>query len=199
MKEVIDPKITPATRDFIDAADVKGMILYRKDGIILTYLRVHFYNLDLLEKEAKRGKAETLTAEFKDDGKDFSYFSLPREIDLDRYKQNLKSRYREAQMMGKRHIVSILMEECADLTTSGENFEHQHYIRVWKDGTSDRSNAELSLKERITDFHNMFSNVGIKTTILGETEIVKLCNLFGNSLQAPFAHVDSTLYTPILT
>ena len=199
MKEVIDPKITPPTSDFVDAADVKGMFLYRKDGIILTYLRVHFYNLDLLEMEAKRGKADTLTAEFKEDGKDFTYFSLPREIDLDRYKQNLKSRYRDAQVMGKRHIVSILMEECADLTTSGENFEHQHYIRIWKDGRADKSNAELVLKERITDFHNMYANVGIKTTILGETEIVKLCNLFGNSLQAPFVHVDSTLYTPMLS
>ena len=74
MKEVIDPKITPPTRDFVDAADVRGMFLYRKDGVILAYLRIHFYNLDLLETEAKRGKADTLTAEFKEDGKDFTYF-----------------------------------------------------------------------------------------------------------------------------
>ena len=32
-------------RDFIDAADVRGIYLYRKDGYIFSYLRVLPFNL----------------------------------------------------------------------------------------------------------------------------------------------------------
>lgn len=196
--ERIDPAKKIPTRDFVDAADVKGIYLYRKDGYILCYLRVYPFNLDLLTKEDRRGKTDVLTSEYRDDGKDFDYCTLPREIDLDKYKQNLKRRYKEADTIGKRHIIAMDMEECAELTTNGENYEHYHFIRIWKNGT-DRANVERDLKDRITDFHTMYANVGIKTEILQEQDIVKLCNMFGNSLQTSFEHVEkSTMYTPIL-
>ena len=40
-----------SVRDFMDAADVRGIFLYRKDGYILTYLRIYPYNLNLKSRE----------------------------------------------------------------------------------------------------------------------------------------------------
>lgn len=198
MKRTIN-NIEVPTRDFVDAVDVKGIYLYRKDGYILSYLRVYSFNLDLLPLEDKRAKTDMQAAGFKEDGKAFVYFTLPREIDLDRYKENLKKRYKRADTIGKRHLIENDMEQCAELTTNGENYEHQHFIRIWKQGSSDRVNAENELKDRINDFKRLYRNVGIKAEILQEQEIVKLCNLFGNSLQASFENVEaSTMYTPIL-
>ena len=96
----VEKKLT--VRDFVDAADVRGQFLYRKDGYILTYLRIFSYNLELMTEEARKGVTDNLAATFKEDRKDFSYFSLPREIDLDKYKINLKERYQEEMVIGDR-------------------------------------------------------------------------------------------------
>ena len=185
-------------RDFIDAKDVKGMFLYRKDGYVLGYLRVYFFNLNLKSKAEKRGITEILTSSFKDDRKDFDYFTLPREIDLDKYKDLLKSMHGNTADLGKRHILAKMMLEGARLSMSGKNFEHQHFIRIWgKDKIQDR--AEEEVRERIKDFRNRYASVDIVTHILDEQDIIKLCNLFGNSLQASVEMADNDrLYAPIM-
>ena len=187
-----------AVRDFVDAADVKGIYLYRKDGYIITYLRVYPYNLNLMSKEERIAVTDRLATSFKDDRKDFVYFSLPREIDMDKYKNLLKERYHAQMNLGKRRIIAAMMEQCAEISTSGENFEHQHFIKIWKNG-SNRMTVEEALKDRITDFAERYKAVGIKCEILNESGIVKLCNLFGNSLQASYEPTDeSALYSPIM-
>lgn len=187
-----------AVRDFIDAEDVKGIFLYRKDGYVLGFLRVYFFNLNLKSKAEKRGITEILTSSFKDDRKDFDYFTLPREIDLDKYKDLLKSMHSNTADLGKRHILAKMMLEGARLSMSGQNFEHQHFIRIWSRDKS-RGRAEEEVRERLRDFKDRYASVDISTHILDEQDITKLCNLFGNSLQASFERADnSRLYTPVM-
>ena len=185
-------------RDFVDAADVKGLYLYRKDGTIMTFLRVYPYNLNLKSREERKAETDRLAASFGDDRKDFVYFTLPREIDMDKYKQLLKHQYESQMDLGKRHILGAMMEQCAYISTNGENYEHQHFIKIWSKKNS-RTAAEEQLKERITDFKIRYNAAGIQCEILQEPDIVKLCNLYGNSLQASFESVDeSAIYTPIM-
>lgn len=185
-------------RDFIDAEDVKGIFLYRKDGYVLGYLRVHFFNLNLKSKAEKRGITDVLTSSFKDDRKDFDYFTLPREIDLDKYKDLLKSMHSNTVDLGKRHILAKMMLEGARLSMSGKNFEHQHFIRIWSKDKN-RGRAEDEVRERLKDFKARYASADITTHILDEQNIIKLCNLFGNSLQASFERADrERLYTPIM-
>lgn len=186
-----------SVRDFVDAADVKEEFLYRKDGYICMYLRIYPFNLNLKSKQERKEITKNLVAEFQADRKDFVYFTLPREIDLDKYKNNLKARHQDEVNIGKRHILADMMVESAMLSTSGENFEHQHFMKIWKKG-KDRKNVENDLRDRIKDFQTWYRNVGIETAVVSNSEIVKLCNLFGNSLQASFENVESnTRYTPI--
>lgn len=185
-------------RDFIDAEDVKGNFLYRKDGYVLGFLRVHFFNLNLKSQPERRGLTEILTSSFKDDRRDFDYFTLPREIDLDKYKDLLKSMHSDTVDLGKRHILAKMMLEGARLSMSGKNFEHQHFIRLWSKDKS-RERAEDEVRERLKDFKARYASVDIVTHILGEQEIIKLCNLFGNSLQASYERSENnSIYTPIM-
>lgn len=185
-------------RDFIDAEDVKGMFLYRKDGYVLGYLRVYFFNLNLKSRPEKRGITEMLTSSFKDDRKDFDYFTLPREIDLDKYKDLLKAMHSNTTDLGKRHILAKMMLEGARLSMGGKNFEHQHFIRLWAKDKS-RERAEDEVRERLKDFRNRYASADITTQIMHEQDIIKLCNLFGNSLQASVERADSDrLYAPIM-
>ena len=161
------------------------------------YLRVFPFNLNLKSKPERQGITKNLVAEFQGDNKDFMYFSLPREIDLDKYKNLLKKKHQDEMNIGKRHILAEMMVECAMLSTSGENYEHQHFIKIWKKG-KDKTSVENDLKERLKDIQTWYRNVGIETSILSGADIVKLCNLFGNSLQASFESVsDNTMYTPV--
>lgn len=189
-----------SVRDFVDAADVRGIFLYRKDGYILTYLRIYPFNLELMGKEERTGVTNNLSATFKDDRKDWDYFSLPREIDMDKYKINLKERYKQEMVIGRRQLLNMMMGQCADLIMNGENYEHQHFIGIWRLGSvSNRTKIEEELASRIKEFETRYRNVGIECEILQESEIVKLCNLFGNSLHASHELVDeSTLYSPIM-
>lgn len=189
-----------STRNFTGVADIRGQFLYREDGYILTFLRIYPFNLELLSKEARKGKTDSLSATFKDDRKDFEYLSLPREIDLDKYKIHLKERYQEELNIGKRRLLNMIMGQCAGLIMNGQNYEHQHFIRIRQLGTlKDKKNVEESLAMRIKEFEIRYRNVGIDCEVLQEAEIVKLCNLYGNSVHASTEIADaSTLYSPIM-
>ena len=186
-------------RDFIDAADVKGQFLYRKDGYILMYLRIYPYNLELMSHEERQGKTDNLAATFKDDRKDFDYFTLPREVDMDKYKQNLKEKHMQEMKIGRRHLLNIMMEQCAHIVMSGENYEHQHFIKIWQQANqTNRRNIEEALGERMKGFETRYKSVGIHCEILKESDIIKLCNLFGNNLQASYEITDeNVMFSPV--
>ena len=185
-------------RDFIEAADIHGNFLYRKDGYILSYLRIFPYNFNLLSHEEQEAETEKLSARFQDDRKDFMYCAFPREIDLDDYKNFLKEKdQREMEKIGRRHIISIMMKQANYLSING-NYEHQHFIRIWK-FSNDQAKAEEELLTRITEFKIRYEESGIQTEILDEKELLKLCNLFGNSTQANFeVQEDNAIYSPVM-
>lgn len=197
MKQKVIDKKEASARKFVEGADAKGIYLYREDGYILCFLRIYPYNLNLKSEEEKRAETEALAATFRKDRKDFVYFTLPREIDLDKYKELLKKKYSQETNLGRRHILAAMMEQCSILVTNGENYEHQHFIKIWKKGNN-KASAEEELRERILEFQSRYKNAGIECEILKEQEIVKLCNLYGNSLQAAYELIENnTIYTPI--
>lgn len=70
-----------------------------------------------------------LAAQFKADRKDFVYTTLPREVDMDKYRQSLKERHGSEIDLGRRHLLTIMMNQSQRLISAGENYEHQHYIK----------------------------------------------------------------------
>lgn len=184
-------------RDFIEAVDANDIYLYRRDGQIISYLHVLPFNLDLLSDAEKTGLAESITSKIKTNRKDFTYASFPREVDLDGYKKYIKEMHRLQTQIGRKYILSCMMKQANDLTLGG-NYEHQHFLRIWEKN-SNKKTAEENVAERINFFKNIYEENGIKCEILHEREIVKLCNLFGNSLQANFEHTpDNVKYTPVM-
>lgn len=188
-----------SVRDFIDAADVKGIYLYRKDGYICTYLRMFNFNLDLLKKEEKQGKTDALSASSRDDRRDFDYISLPREVDLDKYKQTLLNKHSRELKIGKRHLLSKMMKQCAQISMGGKDYEHYQCIKIWQlADQKTRKNVEEALGERIKSFEAKYKAVGIDCEILQESEMIKLCNMFGNNIQSSSdANRELPLFEPI--
>lgn len=185
--------------EFTNVKDIKGNFLFRRDGYVLAFLRIYPFNLDLLAKEEKRIKTQTLSSSFDGDRKDFAYCAFPREIDLDEYKNYLKEMYRsELQTIGKRKILEIMIQESIELSTSGENFEHHHFIKIWRKADNNINDTKRELLNRLEEFKQRYDSIGVVAQIMEEEEIIKLCNLFGNSQQIGFETLDkNTVYSPI--
>ena len=185
--------------EFMGVKDIRGCYLYRTDGYIMAYLRVYFLNLDLLSDEDRRAKTDVLTHAFESERKNFVYEAYPREIDLDKYKNELKNRYKEElNHIGKRHVLTMMLNEAIELASNGENFEHVHFIKLWSDGKRNRLDSEKELKDRLADFQKRYADVGVRTEILNEQEIIKICSLYGNAVQAVYdVPVSNRLYEQI--
>lgn len=193
--------ISLTANQFVNVSDIKGNFLYTKDNMVFGYLRIHPFNKDLLSKEELRSKTQILTSSFESDRKNFSYFAMQREIDLDGQKKDLERRYRsELSSVGTRHLLKIMIDELTVLSTSGQNYEHQHYIKLWDTYTSsNRPEVEADLRVRLNDFKGRYEAVGISAEILEQQDIIKVCSLFASAAQAPFLQVGkNTRYEPMV-
>lgn len=197
VREMAQNKIT--ANEFMGVKDIKGFFLYRADGCIMSFLRVYFLNLDLLSDEDRQAKTEALTHSFESEKKNFVYEAYPREIDLDKYKTELKDRYKEElNHIGKRHILTMMLNDAIELASNGENFEHVHFIKLWAAPGKNRLDTEKELKDRLADFQKRYTSVGIRTEILGEQDIIKMCALYGNAVQAVYdVLVNNLIYEQI--
>ena len=163
--------------EFVDVKDIKGMFLYTKSNKIFSYLRIYPFNLDLLTTEDRRNLTNRLAAAFDGDRKNFMYCTLPRELDLDGYKIFLKEKRQAAETLGKKRIIDELIKKATDLTSSTENYEHQHFYKFWvnvNDATT--SQAEIELRDRTMRFRDMYRDVQIPCEILEEREITHFNN-----------------------
>lgn len=186
--------------EFVNVKDIHDIFLYTRDNYIFCYLRIYPFNLDLLSEEERRVLTNRLAAAFDGDRKDFVYFTLPRELDLDKYKNFLKEkRLQEMESLGKKHIIDELIRKATDLSSNHENYEHQHAYKIWMetDQYVSKSSAESQLRERIARFRDIYNDVQIKCEILAEREIIKLCNLYSNNRSAGYDAIGSTLQPEI--
>jgi len=69
-------------QQFINVRDVKDKYLYTKDGLVLTYLRVHAISIDLYSKAEKNSLIKQLTAELSDIQYPFKFMAVSRPVDI---------------------------------------------------------------------------------------------------------------------
>lgn len=180
-----------SARKWVNVKDIKGNILYTRDGYMMGYIRIHPFNIDLLSKEDLRSLAHQLAVSFSDDKQDFAYCSYPRELDLDGYKSFLKEKHsQEIVSLGRKRILEVMLQKAIEISSNGENFEHQHFIKLWVKFDPNVRNCEHDFLDRLKSFLNFYSNAGISAELLEEKEIIKLCNLFGNPQQATYEPIN---------
>lgn len=198
-EEIREKKQEQLANELTNVKDVRKGILYSRDGYIYMYIHIGFINIDLLPREEKKAKCKNISAAYDGDKKDFAYMTYPREIDLDQYKNDLKNRYtQEMGNIGRKHILRELLMEATDLATSGENYEHQHYLKCWM-ALADSSDAESELRQRMNDWKARYQMIGVPAEILDDKEILKMCNLYGNGIQASFDSISAdTLWDPMV-
>ena len=69
-------------QEFINVRDVKDKYLYTKDGLVLTFLRIHSISIDLYSKSEKHSLIRQLTAELSDIQYPFKFMAVSRPVDI---------------------------------------------------------------------------------------------------------------------
>lgn len=177
--------------DLVNVKDIKDCFLFTKNGYIMSYLNLGSINIDLLSEEELETITQRQAMSFDGDKSNFDYFTLPSQVNLDPTKEYLKLKHQETESLGKRKGLNLMLREVAYLSTSGENFEHQHYIKIWKLIGSNLKDSQKELTIRINEFRERYLDAGIVCEILKENEIIKMCNLFGNPQQAPYMGIGA--------
>lgn len=177
--------------DMVNVKDIKDIFLYTKNGYLICYLNTGNINIDLLSEEELEVVTQRQAMSFEGDKNNFDYFTLPSQVNLDPTKEYLKFKHQETEDLGKRKGLNLMLREVAYLSTSGENFEHQHYIKIWKKIGTNIKDTQKELLVRINEFRDRYMEAGNTCEILKETEIIKMCQLFGNPQQAPYIGMGS--------
>lgn len=182
--------------EITDVRDIVRNLLITKTGYKIGFLRLFTINIDLLTKNEKKSKCNTLTAEFKPEKEPFILYSIPRTIDMDTYLTFLEKKYDNEMSNPKRKmLLNAMIGEATEKVMNGQNYEHQFYIKTWE--KEDKKNCDRILEDRLNDFRTRFNSIQNDTKRIDDIEIIKLCNLFGNSNTAVLEEYnENTQYEP---
>lgn len=179
-----------------DVRDIKNNVLYTKSNYVIKYLRLYPINIDLLSESEKESLCNTLTASFKSMEDPFTIISIPRTVDMEDYINYLTSNYDdEIENPERKSLLNIMIKEASEKVMSGNNFEHQFYIKAWEKEHGGEETKKL--KERIEEISNNYNMVQNPTKVVEDIEIIKLCNLYGNSNTAVMENYNDYDSIPI--
>lgn len=199
-KETVDAKVLTAN-ELTNVRDINKGVLYTKNGYAISMLRIFPVNIDLLSESEKEGMTNSLTAEFKGEKNCFSILGLPRTLDMEMYINFLTDAYEQEIMNpNRKKLLNIMLRDATKKVMSGANFEHQFFLLLWEriEKGEREGQAEQRLLERIEGFMHRYEAVNTITKRLEDTEILKVCNQFGNSDTALFESYEENMeYTPM--
>ena len=182
--------------EFINVKDVRGSILYGRDGFIYAYLKIQPFSLDTLSDSEKNKKNRLFAAEFSAEKKPFKFFSSSRPVDISGLMADLEERITEPNIDPVKK--TLLKHEIAELNAvalGAEITERQCYMMLWERAGID---GERELMKRSQDNMNRFAACEINAEICGQSAIVRMLNLFSNPNYAHFETDDITQTIPFL-
>lgn len=175
-------------QEFINVRDVKDKYLYTKDGMVLTFLRVHAISIDLYSKSEKHSLIRQLTAELSDIQYPFKFMAVSRPVDISPLIADMQFMLKDAGDKQKELLRQEILQ-MSGYALSGEIVERQFYISLWE---KYEDGVEKDLFKRAVLLAEKFSGNGIGCDVLTEKEIIRLLNLVNNP---SYTHLEDTEYS----
>jgi len=176
--------------EFINVRDVRGQILYGKDGALLAFLRIQPISLDLLSPREKEAKIRNFAAEFSAEKKGYKFFSVSRPVDISMLVSRLEGLLAEATDPTLKEMLNAEMAEIVSFAMTGEVTERQFYLVIWE-----TAGREKELIKRAHELVGRFDNCEIATELCGKSAIIQLLNLFSNP---NYAHLEDSDVSPAI-
>ncbi|MCL2189147.1 MAG: hypothetical protein FWC16_09535 [Defluviitaleaceae bacterium] len=169
--------------EFINVKDICANFLYTRDDMALCYLKLTPISIDLYSKTEKRNIVRTLTAEMSGTHFPFKFIAVSRPIDISPLLSELHSMLMTPNAT-QRELLKAEMVEMSNFAMGGDIVERQFYIVLW-DKAVDGVERELINRARL--MADNFSSCKIPCEILGQQDIVRLCNLVNNP---SYTHIE---------
>lgn len=182
-------------QEFVNVTDIRDIFLYTKDKLLISYVKVQPISLDLLSENEKKLLAKQLTAELSSEDNPFKFLAVSRPVDITPLVNEYMDLIAKSSDLIQKELLRQEIQLITNYSLSGEVVERQFYYMLWEkisDG------AENDLRKRTTDFANKLRNAGVKSTILKENEIIRLCNLVNNPAYISVENIDAEPAIPVL-
>lgn len=180
---------------FTNVLDIDKGFLYTKDGLIIRYVRILPISVGLLSDREINTLTKQLTGELSAEREEFSFLAISRPVDV----QPLLEQYVDMKFKTDNPIQKELLqketENMAEFSFGEEVVEKQFYFYLQMEM---REDAEQELKKRTQDFAEHFEATGIRTEVLKDEEIIRLCNLVNNPSVVNVEDEDYKATIPIL-
>ncbi len=151
--------------------------MYTRDGYVNGYIKIIPVSVGLLSKREKETLVKQLTAELSVEKEPFHFLAISRPVDMQPLLESYAHLRNETSDPYRRELLRKEMENLSDFTFGDEIVERQFFFYLSMKAAED---VERDLKKRISEFAEHFEAVGIKTEIIKDQDIVRLCNLVNN-------------------
>ena len=152
-------------------------------------------SIALLSFREQKTLIKQITSELSTEKDPFHFLAVSRPVDitllLDQYTELRKDTDNPIQ----KDLLRYEIEEISRFSFSNEVVERQFYFYIYEKYTED---SERELKKHISDFARHFEHTGIKTEILKQADIIRLCNLVNNPAVITMEDEDIKPTIPIL-
>lgn len=193
-KEKLDKKQQTA-QDFTNTAEIEDCFLYTRDGYIAAYIKILPISIALLSLREQKTLIKQITSELSTEKEPFHFLAVSRPVDitplLDQYTEMRKNTDNPVQ----KDLLRNEIEEISRFSFSNEVVERQFYFYIYQKYTED---SEGELKKHISEFARHFEHAGMKTEILKQSDIIRLCNLVNNPAVITMEDEDIKPTIPIL-
>lgn len=176
-----------AANEFINVKDICGNFLYTRDGLMLCYLKLTPISIDLYSMTEKRNMVRTLTAEMSGIQFPFKFIAVSRPIDITPLLSELHSLLMTSDSV-QRELLKAEMVEMSNFAMGGDIVERQFYIVLW-DKALDGAERELLGRARL--MAENFNGSKVPCEVLGQQDIVRLCNLVNNP---SYTHIEDNSF-----
>ena len=190
-----DPAVRSAN-EFVNVKDIRGRFLYTRDGQVMAYLKILPISIDLFSKNEKKQIIRQLTANMSSVQYPFQLLAVSRPVDISPILSELSDTLTGTSNMKQKELLKQEILEMSGFALSGEVVERQFFIKIW-----DRANdsAERDLLQKLKYLEGYFNDVGIRTELLEQQDIVRLCNLINNPAYVHLEDADFTPSIPVLS
>jgi hypothetical protein len=186
-----DPAVRSAN-EFVNVKDIRGKFLYTRDGLALAYLKILPISIDLFSKNEKKQIIRQLTANMSSVQYPFQLLAVSRPVDISPILSELSDTLTGTADMKQKELLKQEIVEMSGFALSGEVVERQFFIKIWDKA---HDGVERDLLQKLKYLEGYFSDVNIRTEILEQQDIVRLCNLINNPA---YVHLEDTDFTPTI-
>jgi hypothetical protein len=171
-----------SAQDWLPFYDVSDGVIKRRDGWIVSVLKVEPLNIDLKSLREKKYIIRAVNEVFNGQREAFQILCIGRPVDLDSYIQDLEAMAGKADAGRKRHLRDYI-RHVAGIVTGGEALEHRYYILM---GREPDPQARDELIKRSYEMAGGLRKSGLRVSLCRDREINDLLFAFMHPAQAAY-------------